>query len=495
MERAVIRPPRPPRAQPWRIIVLAVGGLLAAIVVAGAAMLAITLNVGAVTDRALHNDIVLEDEADDLRVAVLDVRHFQRNVFFGGPSRTGLQEFESAYLRLLERIDSLRSVQIAAAGVAQPDDLLRMAEAYYAEIRPGMDLYVTDRPGFDRAHEAGLARLVELDRAAQAIDRQGEAQASAALRDVEQANDTATLILVMVIAGASTAGLALAWAALRVLGELRVLSAQQQEGRIRLEAALRTKTEFIADASHELRTPLTVLRGNAEVGLALPSAGECGHEDILREIVREAARMSHLVEDLLFLARSDAGQAALEVRETALEPWLADVAARAEILTRERGARLEPELRATTNGRIDPERLEQAVLALVDNAAKFSPAGGAVRLSSRTDGQRLWIAVSDHGPGIPAADLPLIFERFHRGDKTRARRSGGAGLGLSIARTIVEAHDGQISARNHSGGGTEVTIELPLVPPAAVSAGRTPGPPPTSDTATRAGASAGIQVR
>jgi len=483
-----------PRAQPWRIIVLAVGGLLAAIVVAGAAMLVITLNVGSVTDRALHNDVILEDEADDLRVAVLDVRHFQRNVFFGGPSRAGLQEFESAYGYLLESIDALRSVQIDALGVTLPDDLQRMAEAYHADIRPGMDQYAIDRPGFDRAHEAGLARLEALDLAAQALDKAGEEQASAALRDVEQATDTATLIIVMVIAGAGTAGLALAWAALRVLGELRALSAQQQEGRVRLEAALRTKTEFIADASHELRTPLTVLRGNAEVGLVLPSASPCGHEDILREIVTEAARMSRLVEDLLFLARSDAGHLALEIREVAVEPWLADVAARAEILSRERGARLEPALRAAATGRIDPERLQQAVLAVVDNAAKFSPAGAAVRLSSRTDGHHMWIEVSDRGPGIPEADLPLIFERFHRGDKTRARRSGGTGLGLPIARTIVEAHDGHISARNHPSGGTEVTIELPLVPSTPVPAARLPSGDPASD-ATNGATSAGIPVR
>jgi len=451
------------RGQPWRIIILAVGGLLAAIVVAGTVALAITSNVGAVTDRALHNDVVLEDEADDLRVAVLDVRHFQRNILFSGPSRTALAEFESAYQELLERIEALRLVDIDSPSVATPDELSAMVAAYYADIRPAMDLYESDRAGFDAAHEAGLARLVDLDEAAQELDRQGEVQASAALREVEQATDTATFLLLLLVAGAGTAGLALTWAALRVLGELRALYAAQQEAGTRLEAALRAKTDFVADASHELRTPLTVLRGNAEIGLALPSDGACGHEDLLREIVREAARMTRLVEDLLFLARSDAGSVPLDFHDVSVEPWLAEVAARAEILTRERGAQLEPRVRVAAAGRFDPERVEQAILALIDNAAKYSPPGALVRLSARLEDDRLLIEIADRGPGIAKADLGVVFERFHRGDKTRPRRSGGTGLGLSIARAIMEAHDGRIVASSELGVGTRMTVEWPLV--------------------------------
>ncbi len=451
------------RRQPWRIIVLAVGGLLAAIVVAGTAALAITSSVGAVTDRALHNDVVLEDQADELRVAVLDVRHFQRNILFSGPSRTALAEFESAYQELLERIEALRLVDIESPSVATPDELSAMVAAYYADIRPAMDLYESDRAGFDAAHEAGLARLVDLDEAAQGVDRQGEVQASAALRDVEHATDSATLLLLLLVAGAGTAGLALTWAALRVLGELRSLAAAQQAAGTRLEAALRAKTDFVADASHELRTPLTVLRGNAEVGLALPSAGACGHEGVLREIVREAGRMAHLVEDLLFLARSDAGSVPLEPHDVSVEPWLAEVSARAEILIRERGAPLESRVGVVAAMRFDPERIEQAILALIDNAAKYSPPGSPVRLSARLEDDRLLVEIADRGPGIAKAELAVVLERFHRGDKTRQRRSGGTGLGLSIAKAIVEAHGGRILPWSEPGVGTRMTVDLPLV--------------------------------
>ena len=456
-------PPRPGHGQPWRIIVFAVGGLLAAIVLAGSVGLALMGNVGAVTDRALHNDLILEDEADDLRIAVLDLRHFQRNIFFSGPSRNGMAEWEGAYRQLLERIEVLRSVRILSLTAATPDELQATAQAYFAEMRPAMELYVVDRGRFDAAHEAGLARLVRLDQAAEGLDKLGEAQAAAALRDVEQATDTATFLLLLLVSGAGAAGLALAWAALRVLGELRAIYAAEQESGTRLEAALRAKTAFVADASHELRTPLTVLRGNAEVGLALPSDRACGHEDVLREIVREAVRMTHLVEDLLFLARSDTGSVPLDIQDVAVEPWLAEVAARAEILARERGARLQPRVAVAATGRFDAERIEQAILVLVDNAAKYSPPGALVRLSARVAGDRLVVEVADSGPGIAEADLQLVFERFHRGDKTRPRGAGGAGLGLSIARAILEAHDGRIVPKSEPGVGTRMTMVLPFL--------------------------------
>ncbi|MDQ3555017.1 MAG: HAMP domain-containing histidine kinase [Chloroflexota bacterium] len=476
-----------PRAHPWRIVVLAVGGLLAAIVVAGAVMLGISLHVGSVADRALNNDVILEDDADDFRIAVLDLRHFQRNLYFGGPSQTGLHEFDSAYGRLLERIDALREVSFDLPGIAQPDELQTMAERYHSRIRPAMALYTTDRPGFDRAHEEGLADLASLDLAARDIDKLGEALAAAALRDVEQATDRAALIIILVIAGASAAGCVLAWAALRVLRELRELSARQEASRADLEAALRSTTAFIADASHELRTPLTVLRGNAEVGLALPSDGECGHEDVLREISREATRMSTLVDELLFLARADAGLVPLEMRELDLEPWLAEVGARAEMVARERGARLAPALSVVGNGRLDPGRLGQAVLALVDNAARAGPTDEPIRLSSRTDGQLLRIEIADRGPGIPEADLPLIFQRFHRADKSRRRRTGGSGLGLSVARAAVEAHGGRILAASDPAAGTVMTIELPIVSTAPAPGAAAPAPRPERGTVAASG--------
>jgi signal transduction histidine kinase len=270
------------------------------------------------------------------------------------------------------------------------------------------------------------------------------------------------LILLVVIAGAAVAGVALTWAALRVLGTLRRLSAEQEETSARLQSALRTRSAFIADASHELRTPLTVLRGNAELGLASPSA-RCGHDALFREIVDEAASMGRLVEDLLFLARSDAGSVPIRVQDVAIAPWLADVAQRAEILATKHGARSEALLIADGDGRFDPERVARAILALVDNAARYGPPESTVRLFARIQRWSLTVEVTDQGPGIAGSDLPLVFERFHRTDSTRRRPAGGVGLGLPIARTIVEAHGGRIRAWSRPGVGTSMTVELPLM--------------------------------
>jgi len=259
-------------------------------------------------------------------------------------------------------------------------------------------------------------------------------------------------------------GVGLAVTAVRVLGEQRRLYAAQQATAERLEHALRARTDFIADASHELRTPLTVLRGNAEVGLAA-GATECGHEAVLREIVAESERMTQLVEDLLLLARYDAGAISLEVRDVDIEPWFAEVAARGEILARERGVSLAPSVRAEGQVRVDARRLDQAVMVLLDNATKHSPAGGTVRLEASMAGSSLVIEVADQGRGIPADALPFIFERFNRGDRSHGETRGGAGLGLSIARAIVTAHGGTISARSRAGEGTTMTIMVPLTPP------------------------------
>ena len=240
-----------------------------------------------------------------------------------------------------------------------------------------------------------------------------------------------------------------------------------------LAEAARAKTEFLADVSHELRTPLTVIRGNAEVGLQLRS--DCVHKEGLEEIVREAGRVSRMVEDLLFLARSDSSKlpptAPFVPEPVSMKPFLTGLAHRAELLVREHGAILETIQDDDVEGvlRMDHIRIEQAVLALVDNAAKYGPKGGTISLSSGlvTRGNRLpelRIEVTDRGPGISEEDLPHIFERFYRARKSRnpGSNSGGTGLGLAIAKTIVEEQGGCIEAESRPGEGTRMTIRLPL---------------------------------
>jgi PAS domain S-box-containing protein len=225
-----------------------------------------------------------------------------------------------------------------------------------------------------------------------------------------------------------------------------------------LAEVLKARTEFMANVSHELRTPLTVIRGNAEVGLEL--GRDCAHEEILEEIVRESGSMSRMVEDLLFLARTDSNSIPLEKQMVSVEGLLEELATRAEALARERGSTLQMKLSGEGRLRCDAESIEQAVLVLVDNAAKYGTPGDPITLTSLRRQRDLLIEVADRGPGIPPEELSQIFERFYRGE--RSSREGGSGLGLAIARTIAEAHDGSVEAKSRRGEGTRMSLRLPV---------------------------------
>lgn len=234
----------------------------------------------------------------------------------------------------------------------------------------------------------------------------------------------------------------------------------RKEAEEELARSLRSKTDFLEDVSHELRTPLTTIRTNAEVGLQIER--DCAHIRLLEEIAHGSARMSRLVQDLLFLARSDSDSPPLEPETVAVAPFLSEVAARAESVAKGRGSSLVANLKGGGRLRVDPTRVEQAILILVDNAAKYSPADGRVTLSAATGDGELCIRVEDRGPGIPEADLPRIFERFYRGEAGRPSQ-GGLGLGLAIASAIVKAHGGRINAASRPEEGTVMTLRLPLL--------------------------------
>ncbi|MDQ3251925.1 MAG: PAS domain-containing sensor histidine kinase [Actinomycetota bacterium] len=225
-----------------------------------------------------------------------------------------------------------------------------------------------------------------------------------------------------------------------------------------LAEAASARAEFLAEVSHELRTPLTVIRGNAEVGLELER--ECDHEEVLREIVRESSTMSRMVEDLLFLARSESPASPFRMEPVEAKVLLADLERRAGALAAENDATLDTTLLATGLVRVDPVRVEQAILALVDNAVKYGPEGQSVTLRSACSDGELRVEVGDRGPGIPEAELPHVFERFYRLDGVE---EPGSGLGLSIAQTIAEAHGGRIEAESQPGEGTSMSFVLPLL--------------------------------
>jgi signal transduction histidine kinase len=217
---------------------------------------------------------------------------------------------------------------------------------------------------------------------------------------------------------------------------------------------------FMADAAHELRTPITILRTRAEVALA-QERETAQDAATLQAIEREAARVGGIVGDLLTLARADSGE-----RPVAREPlYLDDLAAGAvdavRALATSKGVTLEvgafEEARITGDGAL----VRQLLLIVLDNAIKFTPAGGRVRLDVSLQDGRAALVVTDTGIGIPADQLPHVFERFYRGDAARSRAEG-AGLGLAIARWIAEVHGARIDIASEPGVGTRVTLGLAL---------------------------------
>jgi len=434
-------------------------GLLLAIAIFGLVGLGINARIKTLTERMVQYDIELSDRSDNFLVVVLEMRHYHRNLFFAGPTSRTVAEFEGAHQRLQAAIDDLEQLPMRDySALLRVEELRTRADRYYQRFQPALALYTTDPPAFETASRASLQMLTELERVALALDRLGEERETASIQSVEEELKHAQWVLLAVLAGIILVGIGLAY--------LVVHSAQErQRAATKLATALQLKTDFIADASHELRTPLTVLRANAEVALTLEHT--CAHTEFLEEIVREAERMTRTVEDLLLLARSDAGSLPLAPTTVDIETFLVELAARARMLAQKQGVLFQQELQATGRLQIDPHLIEQAVLILVDNAAQYSAESKPILLRATTAGKNILIEVIDQGSGISAEHLPLIFERFYRVNKARSRAQGGTGLGLAIAKSLVEAHGGAISATSVLDQGTCMTIRLPLLPPLA----------------------------
>jgi heavy metal sensor kinase len=227
----------------------------------------------------------------------------------------------------------------------------------------------------------------------------------------------------------------------------------------RLERLFRSQQRFLADVSHELRTPLTSVRGNLDL---MRRFGEYDEESMI-VIQDEMERMSRLLGDLLLLARADTGGLPLRREPVELDNVLFEVYRQISRIEKT----VTVELTAVDQAMIlgDEDRLKQLLLNLVDNAIKYTQPGGMVRLSLAQDGGWAQLVVSDTGIGIPAEDLPHIFERFYRVDKARSRAQGGSGLGLAIAKWVVQAHGGAIKVDSAVGMGTTFTVTLPIYQP------------------------------
>ncbi len=248
----------------------------------------------------------------------------------------------------------------------------------------------------------------------------------------------------------------------RTKDEIGRLAATFNEMISKLEQAFERERRFTADASHELRTPLAVLRGDIEVALRRDRSTE-EYKRVLDSSLEEIERITRLTEDMLTLARSDAGDKIVELAPVRLDRLAAEAHSYIRPIAESAGVALASE---GTQSQIvvegDEKRLKQLLVNLLENAIKYTPAGGSVRLSLAAKDSSALIEVSDTGRGIPAVSLPHVFERFYRQTDPRDSRVSGFGLGLAISKWIVDAHRGSIEVESEEGEGSRFTVRLPL---------------------------------
>jgi heavy metal sensor kinase len=236
----------------------------------------------------------------------------------------------------------------------------------------------------------------------------------------------------------------------------------------RLDASFDQQRRFMADASHELRTPVAIMRSEAEVALSQQERSNTDLRESLVLVKDETKRLTRIVEDLFTLARADAGQYKLTLQDFYLEELAGEVARSVRTLVAERELTLHLDATQEMPFRGDENLLRRLLLNLLDNAIKHTPKGGEVTILCRRERAQYIINVSDTGGGIPAEAQPHIFDRFYRADSARSRAEGdsngltsGAGLGLSIARWVAEAHDGTLELLHSSAAGSVFQLILP----------------------------------
>ena len=227
-----------------------------------------------------------------------------------------------------------------------------------------------------------------------------------------------------------------------------------------LESLERLRRDLVANVSHELKTPISALRAHLE---NLLDGVEEPDRETLEVMLTQSERLGRLIDQLLDLSRLESGELRLNRRPTELHPLVSEVLSEIEVARAGRGVSvadavpddLPPLL-------VDPERVHQVLFNLIDNAVRFTPHGGSVRVTARRVNGSCEVAVSDTGQGIAAEHLPRLFERFYRVDAARSRGDGGTGIGLAIARSVVEAHGGRIRAESRVGRGSVFTFDLPV---------------------------------
>jgi signal transduction histidine kinase len=442
-------------------------------------------------DRSLNQG--LRSRADDVRALVTQAD--------SGLRQAGGRSLASPGERFAQIVRANGSVLDATPSLP-PSALLSRAELLRSSIRPTL-IERTTIPG-----PAGSSRLLAIPMRAQ--DQQIVVVVGASLRQRDSAlADLRTVLLLggpVALVLASLLGYAVAALALRSVesmrrrarhislgdpgrrlpvppanDELACLARTLNEMLARNEAAFQRERAFVADASHELRSPLAILRAELDVALM----GESSREELRHAVAsaaEEAHRLSTLAEDLLTLAEADQGQLPIKREPVDVAETLGRLSERFALRARESSATIEMRASPGLQVRADALRLEQALANLLENCLRHGARTVLVEAEHHRDGVELHVC--DDGPGFPAALVDVAFERFTRGDPSRT--APGAGLGLSIVRTIARAHGGEAHISNGEGGGAHVWISIPDAPtgpPAAVSEAAASQVGPTGATA------------
>lgn len=331
-----------------------------------------------------------------------------------------------------------------------------------AQIRESVD---ADRL---RMLAADLRRTDALTTLVAAIRVRERDEALQVAADMTRLKDRTTMLAILLAVAAGGAA---------ILGALGLIAANR---RLADEVAARTaeltmidasRRLFFAKASHEMRTPVTVMRGEAEVALAVASQDSGALRDALTQVVANAEFLEHRIAELLGLASAENGQLQLDAAVIDLIALVRDARSAAHGYARSVEVAIHlaaPDMPVAISG--DARWLQQAVLAILDNAVKFSPPAGAVTLRLARDATHATILIGDHGIGVAAVALPRIFDAYYQTENGRAR--GGTGLGLALARWVIEQHQGTVEAANRAEGGCVVTIRLPLTPSIAARSRR-----------------------
>lgn len=243
--------------------------------------------------------------------------------------------------------------------------------------------------------------------------------------------------------------------------ELGALTAAINSMLERLDKGYQAQARFVSDASHELRTPIAVIQGYANLLNRWGKDDPAIRQEAISAIQKETAYMSELVQQLLFLARGDNETQTVKLAPFCLSELAEDVFRETEMLDTART--LESDIAPEVYVTADMGLIKQAIRILMDNACKYTPAGGTVSLRLVSTGGNAALSVADTGPGIPAEEQEKIFERFYRSDASRNRETGGTGLGLAIGRWIATRHGGSLTVSSVEGLGSRFTLTLPLM--------------------------------